>query len=45
MAFSSGEPLADCLQEPMTGEKNLEYASPATWTLTLSGWRPGTRRK
>ena len=51
------EPLADCLQEPMSGEKNLEYAiqatasvwmpfeqvwSPATWTLTLSGWRPGT---
>ena len=31
-----GEPLADCLQEPMSGEKNLEYAIQAT----VSVWMP-----
>ena len=45
-----GEPLVDCLQEPVLGEKSLEYAIQATasvwmptWTLTLSGWHPGTQ--
>ena len=31
-----GEPLADCLQEPMSGEKNLEYAI----RTTASVWMP-----
>ena len=31
-----GEPLVDCLQEPMPGEKSLEYASQAT----ASVWMP-----
>ena len=31
-----GDPLADCLQEPMSGEKNLEYAI----RTTASVWMP-----
>ena len=31
-----GKPLADCLQEPMSGEKNLEYAI----RTTASVWMP-----
>ena len=31
-----GEPLADCLQEPMSGENNLEYAI----RTTASVWMP-----
>ena len=31
-----GEPLSDCLQEPMSGERNLEYAI----QVTASVWMP-----
>ena len=45
-----GEPLFDCLQEPMPVKKRMEYAIQATasvWTPFeqvhgLSGWHPGT---
>ena len=36
MAFSSGRALVVCLQEPMPGEKSLEYAIQAT----ASVWMP-----
>ena len=31
-----GEPLADCLQEPMSGEKNLEYGIRTTASVWMS---------
>ena len=31
-----GEPLVDCLQQPMPGEKSLEYAIQATDSVWMS---------